>query len=48
LGKSKKDFNKILLQYPNIDSANLKISPIWKISIPDKTKNIKVMVNYPE
>ncbi len=48
LGKSKKDFNQILLQYPNIDSADLTISPFWKISLPDKTKDIKVNVNYPK
>ena len=48
LGKSKKDFNQILLQYPNIDSANLSISPVWKFSIPDKTKDIKIIVNYPK
>jgi len=46
LGKSRSDFNKILSQYPNVDSATLTISPIWKTSIPDKTKNIKVIVNY--
>ena len=46
LGKSKSDFNKILSQYPNIDSATLTISPIWKTYIPDKAKNIKVIVNY--
>ena len=48
LGKSKKDFYQILLQYPNIDSADLVISPFWKTSLPDKTKNIKVIVNYPK
>ncbi|MCX6752296.1 MAG: hypothetical protein NTZ87_02235 [Candidatus Nomurabacteria bacterium] len=47
LGKSKKDFSQILLQYPNIDSADLTISPFWKTSLPDKSKNIKVIINYP-
>jgi len=47
LGKSKSDFTQILAEYPNIDSATLKLSPVWKMSIPDKTKNIKVIVNYP-
>ena len=47
LGKSKKDFNNILLQYPNIDSADFVISPFWKMSFPDKIKDIKVIVNYP-
>lgn len=48
LGKSKKDFNQILLQYPNVDSADLSISPFWNISLPDKSKDIKVIVNYPK
>ncbi len=48
LGKSKKDFNQILLQYANIDSADLVISPFWKMSLPDKSKDIKVIVNYPK
>ncbi len=48
LGKSKKDFNQILSQYANIDSANLTLSPMWKMSIPDKVKNIKVIINYPK
>lgn len=48
LGKPKKDFNKIVAQYPNIDSADLSISPFWKRSLPDKIKNIKVIVNYPK
>ena len=45
LGKSKKDFNKILLQYPNINSADLVIKPVWKNSFPDKLDKIKVIVN---
>jgi hypothetical protein len=48
LGKSKKDFNQILLQYPNVDSADLVISPFWKTSLPDSIKKIKVIVNYPK
>jgi hypothetical protein len=48
LGKSKSDFTKILVQYPNIDSATLKLSPAWKMTIPDKLKNVKVIVNYPQ
>ena len=47
LGKSKKDFDQILLQYPNIDSAQLSFSPFWRMSFPDKSKDIKVIVNYP-
>lgn len=48
LGRSKKDFNQVLLQYQNIDSAELAISPIWKMSLPDNAKDIKVIVNYPK
>ena len=48
LGKSKSDFNKILSQYPNINSATLTLSPFWKMSIPNKAKDIKVIVNYPQ
>ncbi len=44
-GKSKKEFNQILTQYPNIESANLSLFPAWKMSIPDRTKDIKVIVN---
>jgi hypothetical protein len=47
LGKSRKEFDQILSQYPDIDSAVLTISPPWKMSIPDKTKDVKVIVNYP-
>ncbi|MFA5778308.1 MAG: hypothetical protein WC870_02375 [Candidatus Paceibacterota bacterium] len=48
LGKSKKDFNQVLFQYGNIDSATLIISPVWKRSIPDQSKKIKVIINYPK
>ena len=48
LGKSKEDFNQILLKYPNVNSADLVISPFWKMSFPDKVKDIKVIVNYPK
>ena len=48
LGKSKKDLNQILLQYPNIDTADVVIRPFWKRSFPDKTKDIKVIVNEPK
>ncbi len=48
LGKSKKDFDGILSQYPNIDSAQLTLSPFWITSFPSKSKDIKVIVNYPK
>lgn len=48
LGKAKKDFNQILSQYPNIESANLVLSPFWVRTLPSKTKDIKIIVNYPK
>ncbi len=47
LGKSKKDFTQILSGYPNIESAILRLSFPWMQSIPEKAKDIKVIVNYP-
>ncbi len=47
LGKSKKDFNQILSLYPNVLSAELKLSPFWKMSFPKKTEQIEIIVNYP-
>jgi hypothetical protein len=48
LNKSKKDFVKISSQYENIDSADLKMFPPWRDSIPPQSKNVKVIVNYPK
>src|SRR3989338_5014312 len=48
LGKSKKEFNTVLLQYTNIDSADLVLSPVWRRSMPNKTKDLKIIVNYPK
>lgn len=47
LGKDKTEFPSILAEYKNLDSANLKVSPPWKMSLPDKTKNINIIVNNP-
>ncbi len=47
LGTNKKDFNNALSKYLNIASADLVIRPAWKSSFPDKKKDIKVIVNYP-
>jgi hypothetical protein len=47
VGIRKADFNSILAGYPNIASAELKVRPAWKSSFPDKSKNIKIIVNYP-
>jgi hypothetical protein len=48
LGKKKSEFNLILAQYPNIDTAVLVLRPFWKSSFPDKSKNIQIIVNYPK
>lgn len=48
IGKSKKEFGQVLSQYTNVDSADLALSPLWRRSLPDKIKNIKVIVNYPK
>ena len=48
LGKTKKDFTQLLSQYGNIESATLTVNPPWKMSIPDKSKNLKVIINYPK
>ncbi len=45
LGKSKKDFNQILSEFSNIDSANLTLRPLWRRSIPSDSKDIKIIVN---
>jgi hypothetical protein len=47
LGKNKKDFDKILLQFPNIDKAELLIKPIWKSTFPEKIEKLKIIINYP-
>jgi hypothetical protein len=48
LNKKKRDFNQILSRYPSISSAVLVIRPFWKNSFPEKSKNIEIIINYPE
>lgn len=48
LGKSKKDFNQILSEYPNVESAELTLSPFWVRSLPSNLEDIKIIVNYPK
>ncbi|MEI7765547.1 MAG: hypothetical protein WCI93_03100 [bacterium] len=47
LGVNKGDFNTILSQELNIDSASFVIKPLWKNSFPTNSKDIKIIVNYP-
>lgn len=44
LNKKKKDFNQILSQYSNIESAELVMRPFWKTNFPENSKSIKVIV----
>lgn len=46
MGKNKKDFNQILSKYPNISTADMSISPMWKSSFPSKSKDIEILVKY--
>lgn len=46
--KPKKDFQHIMSEYPNIDSADLVVRPVWKRDIPSDPKDIKIIVNSPE
>ncbi len=47
LGRSKKDFLHVLAGYPSIDSAVLKLRFPWMQSVPAKSKDIDIIVNYP-
>ena len=47
LGKKKGDFNQVLLQYGNVVSANLSLSPMWNRTIPENAKDIDIIINYP-
>jgi len=48
LGESKKDFKNILSKYKNIESADLRVKPIWESTIPKEKEDIIVKINYPE
>ncbi len=47
LGREKKEFNVVLSKYPNVTSASLVLKPFWRMSLPNKTADIKIIVNYP-
>ena len=47
-GGSKSNFNQILSKYPNVVSADVVLTPLWRRSFPGDEKNIQVLVNYPE
>ena len=48
LGQPKKDFNQILSKYENIDFAMLELNFPWVQSVPAKSQDIKVIINYPQ
>src|SRR3989338_3445525 len=48
LGKKKKDFKQVLLEYSNIESADLSLKPFWRRTVPEKAKHVKVTTIYPE
>jgi hypothetical protein len=48
LGQAKEDFTDILAQYPNIESAVLKVTPPWRSSIPENKEEVKIIVKYPK
>ncbi len=45
-GKDKKNFSRILLNYPNISSAELVLRPFWNSVLPKNSKDINVIINY--
>lgn len=46
-GRSKKEFSQILSNYPNIDSAEMSIKPVWRMSFSDDSNKIKIIIKYP-
>ncbi len=47
VGRSKKDINQILSDYPNVVSGNVTLKPFWRNSLPEKPKDVKLIINYP-
>lgn len=48
VGKRKKDFDRILSEYPNISSTEIVMRPFWKGSFPKNIEKIETSVNYPK
>ncbi len=44
LGTAKKDFQKILAQNLSVDTAELMLTPFWKMTLPTDSKDIKVHI----
>jgi hypothetical protein len=49
-GIKKREFESVMLQFKNIDKAELGLKPFWKSSLPDKPHAIKIvnMLEVPE
>lgn len=42
-GIKKRDFETKMLQFKNIDKAELSLKPFWKMTLPQKTSAIKIV-----
>ena len=47
-GTRKRDFDSKMLQFKNIESAELSLKPFWRTTFPDKPGAIKVVNNFSE
>lgn len=48
LKKKKSELNQILSGYPSIENAEVSLRPFWKNSFPEESKNVEIIVRYPE
>jgi hypothetical protein len=46
LSKQKKEFNDVLTTFKGVSKGNLIVRPFWETSLPSKSKDIKIIVNY--
>ena len=47
INQPKKEFKNILARFPNINSGDLVIKPVWQTKIPKEKKSINIKINYP-
>jgi hypothetical protein len=43
IGSKKRDFDQKMAEFKNIDSAELKLTPMWRSTLPDKVSAIKII-----
>lgn len=43
VGSKKRDFDQKMADFKNIDSAELKLKPVWRTTLPDKPNAIKIV-----